>query len=102
MPAHKNKKSRHWTKALVAMANNAPGLINRSLRIEGRRTTCRLDAVTWSALRDAAQRERISINELCSEIASAKPETLNLTVAIRSWLLGYFHRRTVRADTVHR
>jgi hypothetical protein len=55
-----------------------------------RRTSFRFDIATWEALADVAQRERISVNKLCSQIEAAKPDALNLTVAIRSWLLNYF------------
>jgi predicted DNA-binding ribbon-helix-helix protein len=62
-----------WTKALAAVAECKRGLITYNVVIAGRRTSCRLDAPTWSALGDVARREGVSVNELCSEIAATRP-----------------------------
>lgn len=90
-----------WTQALTAVEDCKRGLINHNIVIAGRRTSCRLDALTWSALGDVARRERQTVHELCTEIAAAKPRALSLTAAIRSYLLGYFRRRVARGRTVH-
>jgi hypothetical protein len=56
----RKKKSRHWSLALAVLAGCKHGLINRNVSVAGRRTSCRLDAATWAALADVAQRERVS------------------------------------------
>lgn len=58
--------------------------------------------MTWDALHDVAQREGVSLNALCSEIAAARPAALDLTAAIRLWLLSYFRRRMTQSRTVLR
>jgi predicted DNA-binding ribbon-helix-helix protein len=99
MPAA--RKSPHWTSALAALADCRRGLISRNVVVAGHRTSFRLDIATWEALADVAQRERISVNELCSQIEAAKPDALSLTVAIRSWLLNYFRHQSGRARPAH-
>jgi predicted DNA-binding ribbon-helix-helix protein len=71
-------------KALATLADCRHGLINRNVDVHGRRTSFRFDAATWDALAEVAQREGVSILKLCDEIETAKPDALNLTVAIRS------------------
>lgn len=90
-----------WTKALAAVADCKRGLILYNVRIGGQRTSCRLDAMTWSALGDVARRERVTVNELCTSIAAAKPRALSVSAAIRSYLLDYFRRRASRGRSVH-
>jgi predicted DNA-binding ribbon-helix-helix protein len=100
MPAR--KKSRPWNLALAAVAQCRQGIVARYRYIGKRRTSCRLDAATWEALCDVADRERVTISELCSEIAAARPASLSVTAAIRSWLIAYFRRRpSARASSVH-
>jgi predicted DNA-binding ribbon-helix-helix protein len=94
-------KSPHWTRARAALADCQRGLINRNVVVAGHRTSFRFDIATWEALDDVAQRERISINELCSQIKAAKPDALSLTVAIRSWLLNYFRHQSGCARPAH-
>jgi predicted DNA-binding ribbon-helix-helix protein len=100
MPAR--KKSPYWAMALSTVAADCQrGIVQRWFYVNGRRTSCRLDAATWEALCDVAQRERVSIDELCTTIAAARPAALSRTVAIRAWLLSYFRRRTMRTRQVH-
>ena len=96
-----NKKPPPWTMALAAVAKCNRGLIMGNLVIAGRRTSCRLDAATWSALGDVARRQGVTVNELCTSIAAAKPRALSVSAAIRSYLLCYFRRRVARGRTVH-
>jgi predicted DNA-binding ribbon-helix-helix protein len=100
MRRRRKKKSRHWSLALAVLAGCKHGIISRYVSLGGRRTSFRLDAATWAALTDVAQREGISVNELCWKIERAKPAALSLTVAIRTWLLGYFYPNSGRARPV--
>jgi predicted DNA-binding ribbon-helix-helix protein len=99
----KNKKPPPppWTTALAAVADCKRGLILYNVRIAGRRTSCRLDAATWSALGDVAGRRGVTVNDLCTSIAATKPRALSLTAAIRCYLLSYFRRCAGRSRTVH-
>jgi predicted DNA-binding ribbon-helix-helix protein len=73
------------------------GLVSRSFYIGKRRTSARFDALTWSALLEIAKREGVTVNELCTAIAAAKPRRLSLTVAIRLGVLQHY----VDATTEH-
>jgi predicted DNA-binding ribbon-helix-helix protein len=64
-------------------------LVNRNVTIRGRRTSLRLEPAMWDALHEIAQRESISLHELCSEVERERQES-TLTAAIRVYILGYF------------
>jgi predicted DNA-binding ribbon-helix-helix protein len=49
----------------------------------------RLDRETWSSLTDICQREKISLNDLCSKIDSARGKS-GLSSATRLFVLMYF------------
>jgi len=76
--------------ALDAVGKSHDGLILHNVRIGPLRTSLRLDAPTWSALREIAQREGLTLHQLCTSIKEAKPPALSLTVAIRCYALHYF------------
>ncbi len=59
--------------------------------INNRRTSVRLEPEMWECLADVAQRERITLNELCSRI-NAKRHQSSLTSAIRVFILGYYRQ----------
>jgi predicted DNA-binding ribbon-helix-helix protein len=65
-------------------------LKSRSVKIDRRRTTIRMDDETWEALQDIARRELSTINEICEFIEVNRPDDLSLTVAIRIFALRYF------------
>jgi len=65
-------------------------LVSRNITVLGRRTSIRLEAQMWSALREVADRERCSIHELCSLVATRRRTGLSLTAAIRIFLMLYF------------
>lgn len=65
-------------------------LKSRSVKINKRRTTIRMDDETWNALREIARRELCTVNEICDFMATRKPPELSLTVTIRVFVLRYF------------
>lgn len=69
-------------------------LISRNVTILGRQTSVRLEAQMWSALREVAERERCSVHDLCSLVATRRREGLSLTAAIRIFLMLYFKAAT--------
>jgi predicted DNA-binding ribbon-helix-helix protein len=73
-----------------AAANTGPGLINRNITVEGRRSSMRLEASMWDALREICRRERITLPELCTSVARAKRPALTLTAALRVLIANYF------------
>jgi predicted DNA-binding ribbon-helix-helix protein len=84
------RQSAAMKQALDAVGKSHDGLIFHNVRIGPLRTSLRLDAPTWSALREIAQREGLTLHQLCTSIKEAKPPALSLTVAIRCYALHYF------------
>jgi predicted DNA-binding ribbon-helix-helix protein len=72
------------------------GLIIRYFFVDGRRSSMRLDAYTWDALRELCSRENITPSMLYQDVAESTPEGLNFTIAVRRHVLQYF-RDSVRA-----
>jgi predicted DNA-binding ribbon-helix-helix protein len=66
------------------------GLVARNISIQGRRSTIRLDDLTWSVIKEVARREGITPNQLYARIWRVKPKKLNFTVAVRQYLMLYF------------
>ena len=63
-------------------------LVNQNIRVGGRRTSVRLEPEFWTALADIARHERVSVEELCTEIDRGAGK-LSRTAAIRVFLTGY-------------
>jgi predicted DNA-binding ribbon-helix-helix protein len=74
-------------------------LISRNVTIHGRRTSVRLEPDMWVALRDICKRERASLHEVCSAVASYRREGTSLTAAIRVFIMVYF--RAAATDEGH-
>ncbi|MGA8494298.1 MAG: ribbon-helix-helix domain-containing protein [Xanthobacteraceae bacterium] len=90
MTAPKPRHSAAWQHALDAAGKSTRGLVSHNVRIGNRRTSFRLDPPTWAALRVIAAREAMTLHELCTVIAEAKPAALSLTVSVRCYAVGYF------------
>ena len=69
---------------------NGSALISRNITVLGKRTSIRLEAQMWSALKEIADRERCSIHDLCSLVATRRKAGLSLTASIRIFLMLYF------------
>jgi len=72
------------------MQPNSSALISRNITVLGRRTSIRLESQMWSALKEIADRERCSIHDLCSLVATRRKPGLSLTASIRIFLMLYF------------
>ena len=86
----KVRQSAAMKQALDAVGKSHDGLISHNVCIGPHRTSLRLDAPTWSALREIARREGLTLHQLCTSIKEAKPPALSLTVTIRCYALHYF------------
>ncbi len=69
-------------------------LICRNVKVDGRRTSLRMEPELWDAAFDIAQRRALSVNDLLTEIDQTRGEA-NLTGALRVYIIGYY-RRLVR------
>jgi predicted DNA-binding ribbon-helix-helix protein len=67
--------------------------VKRSFSIRGHRTSISLEAAFWDALREAAQREGISLAALVARIDEGRGSA-GLSSAVRIWILGYFRAAT--------
>ncbi|MBP7252282.1 MAG: ribbon-helix-helix domain-containing protein [Alphaproteobacteria bacterium] len=65
------------------------GFQSRNIRLDGKRTSIRLETALWEALEDIGEREAKSIGELCAIIAERKTGT-NLTASVRLFIIAYF------------
>ncbi|MFM9848354.1 MAG: ribbon-helix-helix domain-containing protein [Hyphomicrobiaceae bacterium] len=63
--------------------------VKRSFSIAGHRTSISLEAPFWTALKDAAAREGVSVAQLVARIDGHR-NGANLSSAVRVWLLDYY------------
>lgn len=69
-------------------------LINKNVRVNGRKTSMRLEPLFWEALNIRARRGGVSPSALVSTIALGC-ETGNLTCAVRVACLRYYMEREI-------
>lgn len=69
---------------------NVSLLMSRNITVDGHRTSIRLEAQMWQALKEVADRECCTIHEICSLISARRKAGLSLTAAIRIFLMLYF------------
>ncbi len=67
-------------------------MVLRNIRIDGRRTSIKLEASMWDALFEICERSGKSVDELCTEVYN-QPGHSNFTSRIRVYILCYFRRR---------
>ena len=79
------------TEALDA-ARSAIGPVSHNVYINGRCTSFRLDPLTWRCLHEIAQRERVTVHELCTAINKVKRRSLSFTAAVRMAVLKYYRQ----------
>lgn len=65
-------------------------LISRNITINKKRTSIRLEAQMWIALKDIAKREKCTVHQICTLIADKKAQNITLTAAIRIFLILYY------------
>lgn len=73
-----------------AGCSRPPGLISRNVTVRGRRTSMRLEASMWDALKEICQREALTMAELGTFVAAAKTPALTLTAALRVVIANYY------------
>jgi predicted DNA-binding ribbon-helix-helix protein len=76
------------------------GLVNHTFYIGKRRTSARFDELTWRLLLEVANREGVTVNQLCTAIAAAKSRRLSLTAAIRLGVLQYYRDAATEAGHI--
>ena len=76
-------------------------VIKRSVIIGGRKTSISLENEFWDALREVAKQSNVSVAKLLVEIERSRT-TINLSSAIRIFLLGYFRTQNSAPRPVSR
>lgn len=71
-------------------------LINRNITVDGHRTSIRLEPQFWDGLADIALRERLTIDELCTEVDHGAGD-LSRTAAVRVFITSYMARMSEQA-----
>ncbi len=70
---------------LVRRGIGQSSLVAKNVRINGHRTSMRLEPEFWEALRDVARREGRTITDICSQAAQDCPGSV--TSAVRVYVL---------------
>lgn len=68
-------------------------LVTRNIRIGERRTSVRLEPQLWSALESIAEKERTTLNALCTRIEAAREPVGGFTSALRVYIVTDLKRR---------
>ena len=71
--------------------------VPRNVRIDGRRTSIRLDDEMWLALQAICRAEGTTIHDLCTTIDARRGER-SLVSAVRVYVVLYFRRRLEAAE----
>lgn len=66
--------------------------VKRSFSLQGHRTSISLEAPFWDALKEAAEREGLSLATLVARIDASR-NGAGLSGAVRIWILDYVRRR---------
>jgi predicted DNA-binding ribbon-helix-helix protein len=74
-------------------------LISRNITVAGRRTSIRLERAMWDALEELCARQRMTPNQVATELDRHACES-TLTASIRVYVLGYF--RAAASEDGHR
>ncbi|CAK0754817.1 hypothetical protein CCP2SC5_10092 [Azospirillaceae bacterium] len=78
-----------------------PAQVWRTLVINGRRTTVRLETVMWSALDEIAEREHADVPQLCSIIDRRRGKA-GLAPSIRVLITAYYRKAFHQNPTPYR
>jgi predicted DNA-binding ribbon-helix-helix protein len=73
-------------------------LICRNVKVDGRRTSLRMEPELWDAALDIAQRRAIGINDLLTELDQSRGDA-NLTGALRVYIISYYRRLVCGFDS---
>jgi predicted DNA-binding ribbon-helix-helix protein len=68
-------------------------MAKRSITIAGHRTSISLEEPFWDGLADIASNERTSLAALVADIDRTRQSPVNLSAAIRVFVLDYYRKR---------
>ncbi len=67
-------------------------LILGNIRVNGRRTSVRLEPDLWDALEDICAREEVSLDQICAHVADHNGER-SFTSSLRVFIINYYRGR---------
>jgi predicted DNA-binding ribbon-helix-helix protein len=73
---------------------NASSLVSRNVTVSGHRTSVRLEPDMWNGLGEICRRERASLHDICTAIATRRQDGSSLTAAIRVFIMNYYRLAT--------
>ena len=73
----------------------------RSIHLHGQKTSISLEDEFWSALREIAALHNERVPDLINVIADQRPEGLNLSSAIRLYVLRHFRSSNQASRATH-
>lgn len=74
------------------LASNS-ALVSRNVTINGRRTSVRLEPEMWTALRQIAEGEELTIHQLCTFLHERRSLGASFTATLRVFLMVYFRQQ---------
>jgi predicted DNA-binding ribbon-helix-helix protein len=77
------------------MDNEKSAIVKRSVVLDGHKTSVSLENEFWNALREIASREKEPLSKLVRRIDHGRT-SINLSSAIRVFLLNYFRGQDTR------
>jgi predicted DNA-binding ribbon-helix-helix protein len=75
-------------------------VIKRTIMLDGRKTSVSLEDAFWTALKEIAHFQRVSVSKLIAAIA-AKRKQSNLSSEIRIFVLEHFKNKRKQVDLLH-
>jgi len=82
------REQKHLTAVIRKAAKTT--LVSHNIRIDGRRTSVRLEPDMWRAFLEIAERERRSVDDIATDIARLKKPDTSLTAGLRVFIMAYF------------
>lgn len=64
----------------------------RNVRVQGRRTSVRLEPEFWAGLNELLEEEKVSLDQLCDYVERRKGQA-SFSSTMRAQILQYFRRR---------
>jgi predicted DNA-binding ribbon-helix-helix protein len=81
---------------------SAPSTLQtKNIRINGRRTSVRLEPEMWRSLKHIAGQEDCSIHDIATEISRAKHPRTSMTAAIRVFVMSYYRAAATKTGHQH-
>ena len=69
-------------------------MLRKNVRINGRRTSVRLERPMWDALENICDREETNSHQVCGRVAQQR-RAGGFTSALRVYILDYYRRQVV-------